>query len=197
MCRYIAFDYTFLSKSFKINNRSEIALDFGVGSLPLTLWIQQTYKLTLPLPVATGCNKYWATLGFGGHAMVSSICSKSRLFMVGNFDSPLLFDDDDDDDEMMMMMMTMTMTMTTMTMTMTMTTMTTKTIMMIYYRYRIRDRILCRSGSKLATILPFKNTWRILRLPLGASGLQESRLWPGRLATATSRCSGQGPVTDP
>ena len=103
--------------------------------------------------------------------MVSSICSKSRLFMVGNFDSPLLFDDDDDDDEMMMMM-TMTMTMTTMTMT----TMTTKTIMMIYYRYRIRDRILCRSGSKLATILPFKNTWRILRLPLGASGLQESRL---------------------
>lgn len=64
--RYIAFDYTFLSKSFKINNRSEIALEFGVASLPLTLWIQQTYKLTLPLPVATGCNKYWATLGFGG-----------------------------------------------------------------------------------------------------------------------------------
>ncbi|CAK9082936.1 unnamed protein product [Durusdinium trenchii] len=61
--RYIAVDYTFMSKSYQINDYTALSLDAGVTTLPMTLWLQETNMLILPLPFATGCNSFWAAAG--------------------------------------------------------------------------------------------------------------------------------------
>ncbi|CAE7759056.1 unnamed protein product [Symbiodinium sp. CCMP2456] len=62
---YVDVDYTFMSQSYQFTDYLTLATDLGVAVLPMTLWIQQTIKLTLTLPIPTGCNEFW-NKGSGG-----------------------------------------------------------------------------------------------------------------------------------
>ncbi|CAE7835679.1 VDE1 [Symbiodinium sp. CCMP2592] len=62
---YVGIDYTFMSQSYQFTDYLTLATDVGVTVLPMTLWIQQTIKLSLTLPIPTGCNDFW-NKGSGG-----------------------------------------------------------------------------------------------------------------------------------
>eukprot|EP00434_Breviolum_minutum_P016872 symbB.v1.2.014887.t1/scaffold1099.1/size138014/3 len=53
---YVGVDYTFLSKTYEIDDFHGIAVDFGVTNLPMTLWAQLTYSVNPLIPMKeTGC----------------------------------------------------------------------------------------------------------------------------------------------
>ena len=57
--RFVQIDYVFFSREFQLTDYGAVALDFGVTTFPMTLWVQHTFSINPVIPMKkAGCHTF-------------------------------------------------------------------------------------------------------------------------------------------